>query len=396
MPSLTSLPKSVAEDPRNVDWEDRWYDIINGAIASYRRLGAEYKAAFDRVDARLAKVTGIEALRLTVKGNFLMHWGWEARSQRFASQVTEEQFRTFETRLQQARTALNEAWKAKPDEPNVADLMLEVEKAIGGGDREAMETWFERAMKANGNDRDGVLVEARLARPQMVRGRFVRCDDGLRQGLRRDQELADRDLPARRGRPPALSPATSSREQRAMYLRQAGVWSDIQPAYDEYLKHYPDDQCRAEQVCRALLPVGPLPRGARAVPDPRRQPHHLDDLPVLPARVDEADAGRCRAIRRRQAARRRHQGRRGCQALIQELESRLQPVRIRFRLKATVNDARYRGKVSVWYPFHPLYRTHDLSVVRKFGCYDVEYVRTRCSRAASGAGLDARSGALRR
>ncbi len=45
------------------------------------------------------------------------------------------------------------------------------------------------------------------------------------------------------------------------------------------------------------------------------------------------------------------------------------------RLKATANDARYRGKVSVWYPFHPLYRTPDLSVVRKFGCYDVEYVQ---------------------
>jgi hypothetical protein len=40
-----------------------------------------------------------------------------------------------------------------------------------------------------------------------------------------------------------------------------------------------------------------------------------------------------------------------------------------------VNDARYRGNVSVWYPFHPLYRTHDLSVVRKFGCHDVEYVQ---------------------
>ena len=47
----------------------------------------------------------------------------------------------------------------------------------------------------------------------------------------------------------------------------------------------------------------------------------------------------------------------------------------RFRLKATVNDARYRGNVSVWYAFHPLYRAPDLSVVRKFGCYDVEYVQ---------------------
>ena len=136
------------------------------------------------------------------EGNFLLHWGWEARSQRFASQVSEEQFRTFATRVGQARTALNEAWKAKPDEPNVADLMLEVEKAIGGGDREAMETWFERDEGEPGRPRS-VLVEARLARPQVARRRYVGRDQGLRQGLRRDQELADRDQPARRRRPPA-------------------------------------------------------------------------------------------------------------------------------------------------------------------------------------------------
>jgi len=54
------------------------------------------------------------------------------------------------------------------------------------------------------------------------------------------------------------------------------------------------------------------------------------------------------------------------------LESRLQPERD--RLKATRNDARYPGKISVWYPYHPFYGIHDLSVVREFGCGDVKYV----------------------
>jgi hypothetical protein len=35
---------------------------------------------------------------------------------------------------------------------------------------------------------------------------------------------------------------------------------------------------------------------------------------------------------------------------------------------------RYPGKVSVWYPYHPLYGVRDLSVVREFGCGDVQYV----------------------
>ena len=79
---LDLLPKSVAEDPRNEDWEDRWFDLIDATIRLHRQVGDEAKAAFDRVDARLGKIAGIEALRLAVKGNFLMHWGWEARTRR--------------------------------------------------------------------------------------------------------------------------------------------------------------------------------------------------------------------------------------------------------------------------------------------------------------------------
>ena len=44
------------------------------------------------------------------------------------------------------------------------------------------------------------------------------------------------------------------------------------------------------------------------------------------------------------------------------------------RLKPTHDDARYQGKVSVWYPFHPFFRKHDFSVMRKFGFRDVEYL----------------------
>ena len=44
------------------------------------------------------------------------------------------------------------------------------------------------------------------------------------------------------------------------------------------------------------------------------------------------------------------------------------------RLQPTRNDARYQGNVSVWYPFHPLFGKQDLSVMRRFGRGDVEYV----------------------
>jgi hypothetical protein len=56
---------------------------------------------------------------------------------------------------------------------------------------------------------------------------------------------------------------------------------------------------------------------------------------------------------------------------IRRLKRGLQQIR---RLKPPRNDARYPGKVSVWYPYHPLYGIQDLSVVRHFGCHDVRYV----------------------
>ena len=99
---LELLPKSVAEDPRNEDWERAWYNEINAIIAAHRQLGGDYQGAYDRVDAKLAKIKGIEALRLTIKGNFQLQWGWEARTQKLAAAVREDQFRKFATRVTEA------------------------------------------------------------------------------------------------------------------------------------------------------------------------------------------------------------------------------------------------------------------------------------------------------
>jgi hypothetical protein len=237
---LDLLPGSIAEDTRNQDWEDGWYSTINSVIESHRHLTGDYKAAFDRVDAKLAKITGIEALRLTLKGYFQNHWAWEARTNAFAPAVTEEQFRTFETRLREARTALNQAWKAKPDEPHVADLMLTVEKGIGGGDREAMETWFERAMKADGNDRQACWAKLDWLDPKwyggdtpdemMAFGKACRATNNWHTGITLLAADAHLRYSSRLARP-----------EKTGYMRSPEVWTEIQSVYDEYLKHYPHD-----------------------------------------------------------------------------------------------------------------------------------------------------------
>ncbi len=256
---LDLLPRSVADDSRNVDWEELWYGGINSVIAMHKQLLGDYKAAFDRVNARLAKVSGIEALRLTVKGHFQIQWGWEARTTEFAPNVTEEQFRIFHERLQEARTALNEAWRLKPDEPHVAQLMLTVEKGIGEGDRKAMETWFERAMKADGNDQQACWSKLDWLDPKwyggdtpdemMAFGKACGATKNWHTGI--TLLAADAHL-----RYWSKLPRDGS---RAKYMRSPEVWADIQPVYEEYLKHFPDDDVHRSKYAMLCYLSGHFP-----------------------------------------------------------------------------------------------------------------------------------------
>jgi hypothetical protein len=230
------LPKSVASDPRGYNWEDGWYTLLHGVVGMRHRLGADRKTAFDRVDASLADVPGVEAMRRLLKGSVYIGWGWEARTNAFAADVSDEQMRTFETRIREARAALNAAWEAKPGEPRVATQMIEVEKDIGGGDRQAMETWFERAMKTDGNDYSACQTKLDWLDPKwygdesgdemMAFGKACRATGNWWSKI----TLLAADAHWRHAC--HLEPV-----EREAYLKRPEVWTEIQAVYDEYLKH---------------------------------------------------------------------------------------------------------------------------------------------------------------
>src|SRR5262249_484341 len=113
--------------------------------------GGNRKKAFDRVDAELAKVPGLEAVRLTAKGHFFKDYAWEARGSGYANTVTEEGARKMHERLAISRKALVQPWALQPALGETANQMLGV--ILGqGGSRAEMEKWFERAMKADNNN----------------------------------------------------------------------------------------------------------------------------------------------------------------------------------------------------------------------------------------------------
>ena len=115
-----------------------------------------FKTRFDKLDARLARVDGIEPLRLTLKGRFLIDWAWEARTNVFALSVIEPQFEAFHHRLVEASQTLEAAYKLNPRQSAVAHHMVTVELG-DGGDRDTMELRFKRALELNPNNKHACL-----------------------------------------------------------------------------------------------------------------------------------------------------------------------------------------------------------------------------------------------
>jgi hypothetical protein len=240
MDILELLRKSVDEDPRGFDWEDGWDRLLKTARAKAGWAEGDVKAGFDRVDARLANIRGVDALRLSTKGEFYTDWGWDARSTSFAFAVGEDRFRAFEDRVKQARVALEEAWRLNQNQPYVARRMLVVEKSIGGGDRQAMETWFERAMTTDGNDREACWTKLDWLDPKWYGGdstdEMVAFGRACWATKNWHNGLSLLVVDAHNRKYTKLDP-----QVRGEYLHNLSIHSEICEAFEDHLKHYPND-----------------------------------------------------------------------------------------------------------------------------------------------------------
>ena len=235
---LALLPESVANDERSEFWADAWDSVFLNLVRGYRALGVDAEKAYERVDSRLAQSPELKALRLQLRGVFYLGYGWEARTKAFAPMVPRDAAETFAKRVEIARKALEEAWTLRPDS-RTASHLVDIDKSIGG-DRATMELWFDRAMKADGNNRNACWAKLDWLDPKWHGDERGEADARVRQGLPRHEELAHRDHPARRRRHWRHAAELPGKGQ-VEYLGLPEVWKDIQPAYDEYLKHYPDD-----------------------------------------------------------------------------------------------------------------------------------------------------------
>ncbi|MCP5557891.1 MAG: hypothetical protein H7A55_09085 [Verrucomicrobiaceae bacterium] len=98
--------------------------------------------------ARLAQCKGAPWLVDTLIAEIEVKEGWKARGSGWASTVTEEGWRGFEQHLSSARQNLVSAWKARPDAPWAASLMIPVTMAGHGLPGLNEREWFDRATTA--------------------------------------------------------------------------------------------------------------------------------------------------------------------------------------------------------------------------------------------------------
>lgn len=231
------LVKSAWEDRRTSDLERLWFDLAWSAVQGYRRLDGDLKAAFSRVDKQMVGVPAFKSLRLQIQAQYLIREGWDARGHGPAQSVTEDGWKTFNERHDEARKALEQAYKVNPDDPRTATLMLSIEQATGG-DRAEMEKWFERAMKADGNNREACEAKLLWLEPKwhgnskevLAFGRACRDTKNWQVGI--TLLVADAHY------------ATVSHlptNQQAGYFHTTWIRDEIKAVFEEYLKHYPGD-----------------------------------------------------------------------------------------------------------------------------------------------------------
>ena len=282
--ALALVPQAGSKDERGVDADTEWYyGVLSPLLERYRQLGGDYQAAFNKVDAVLARVPALNVVRLQLRGDFFTRYAQEARGAGLASTVSEENQKLFQARLAEADKALKQAWTLQPSNVRTPTLMLGVVKGLGAK-RAEMETWFKRALEADGNNYLACEMKMDWLEPKWYGSRddllaFGRACRATKNWRGAHAALAPVPPP---GRPPPRPPGAGQvlRVAAGVGRRPLGV-RGVPDALPEELPG-------AQPLRGALLPVREVQRGGRAIRASRRPPERQR---VHPPRHDEAVAG---------------------------------------------------------------------------------------------------------
>jgi hypothetical protein len=204
-------------------------DIMAGNHAAYRKGYYDRSTGFAKAEKALTAAKADKALLLRLKGVFLVRWAWDARGDDVAINVTPEGWKLFGQRLEQADEALRESWKLDPSSELTARMMMVICKGRGL-QREEMESWFDKAMRADGDSGAACREKLDYLEPKWNGSAEAMVAFG-RQCLKTGNWEA--------GLPFVLAKAHVNLSRDRDYLRREGVWDDLKAVYEPYLKQNP-------------------------------------------------------------------------------------------------------------------------------------------------------------
>jgi hypothetical protein len=217
----------------------------NRLVDGYLKVNKDRKPGFDKVLAVVEKQLGDGSLAATLQGQFYVKYAWDARSAKWAKDVTEEQWKLFAERLQKAEKALTRAWRLDPKNGDAAATMLTVELGQGKG-RSTMEKWYRRAMRADPNNYTAASRKLYYLEPKwhgdeksmLEFGREcleTRNWKGRLPFILIEAHLKLSHYPlAEKGKL-----AGYTRQPKPEYFQRPGVWKDVRAVYGAYLQLYP-------------------------------------------------------------------------------------------------------------------------------------------------------------
>ncbi|MFL5340094.1 MAG: hypothetical protein ACJ8F7_08075 [Gemmataceae bacterium] len=246
--ALQLLPKSQEEDDLGPNPEHHVYDLIESAEKAHAWLSGNKIAAFLRVQNPLVefsvKSPAIKFIMLSHDGQHWIDRAWEARGSGYADTVTKEGWKEFRKLLTAARQSLQNAWAGNPRDGKIAARMMWVVIGLDLG-RAEMEMWFERAMKADPDNRKACLNMMEYLEPKwhgsleemMAFGRACAATKNWRSGI--PLLLADAHRRAS---------YYEDKDKRVKYFKSSVIYGEISKLYSECLKQRPADS-RAQTEC---------------------------------------------------------------------------------------------------------------------------------------------------
>jgi hypothetical protein len=234
--ACSALIPEVLKDPSPPARKEA-FDLFRHALEGYRALDRDRQVSYRTVAAALDRAGAPESFRLLARGEFYIHYAWDARGNGLAATVTREGWRLFGERLREAEAALTRSWELDRSDPLAASRMITVAMGLGH-ERADMEVWFRRAMAADPDCREACTAKFTYLEPKWHGSQEELLAFARECARTKNWEAALPFILA--GTHRAL--AGYQPNPAAYYRGDPSVWQDFQAVYEGYLEKYPDSR----------------------------------------------------------------------------------------------------------------------------------------------------------